>query len=525
MKSSFSVLIVLAPLFFFVPTSFSQSNRFQLFDTNNGSNILFENMSNHFIGLSDTSIGADFKPAANFHIKAGLGDNPMMLLEPQAFPPVNSKIAFFAKDNMGIRYDFIQMGIDNLGSIFENRVAIKTMTDPNYALKVNGDIQGKNVHLTQGGELKYMSGENHNEPFFLKYNNTNSILIDPLGSKFAGLLQCDNFRLNAKNVNGFFLMSDNDGNAMWTKPTGLTDKYWTTADEGVMVSHQNYKKIGLLTDEVISQIQFTKGASKLCFGTLCDREFEFGNSYIGFNAGRMTIEEPVWIFDAAPIGQNGGSVIWGNMNGNIHFATIPSKGDPTAVRNDKGAGPQKISDRELISLCKMTISHTGFVGIGTTEPIATLDVRGSIVSTSLTTSNGYSVLASDNTGLVSKSPIFISNDGKVAIGTNQTPTANGTSYALYVKGGILAEEVKIKLMANWPDYIFSGGYYLMDIYQLDAYIQKNKHLPGVPTEKEVANDGIDLAQMNGLLLEKVEELTLHIITLQKQLDEVKAKIK
>lgn len=61
----------------------------------------------------------------------------------------------------------------------------------------------------------------------------------------------------------------------------------------------------------------------------------------------------------------------------------------------------------------------------------------------------------------------------------------------------------------------------MPLLQLDRFIKENNHLPDMPTEETVLNDGIELGEMNALLLKKVEELTLYVIELKKELDDVK----
>jgi trimeric autotransporter adhesin len=91
-------------------------------------------------------------------------------------------------------------------------------------------------------------------------------------------------------------------------------------------------------------------------------------------------------------------------------------------------------------------------------------------------------------------------------------------YSLYVANGILAEKVKvaIKTSANWADYVFDKNYTLPSLANIEQYIKKNKHLPGIPPAAEVVKDGIDLAEMNAKLLAKVEELTLHVISISKK---------
>lgn len=88
---------------------------------------------------------------------------------------------------------------------------------------------------------------------------------------------------------------------------------------------------------------------------------------------------------------------------------------------------------------------------------------------------------------------------------------------LSVNGKIRAHEVKVETN-NWPDYVFNADYKALSLSELKAFIDQNGHLPGVPDAKSVARDGIALGEMNKILLEKIEELTLHLIEKDKQLN-------
>lgn len=113
--------------------------------------------------------------------------------------------------------------------------------------------------------------------------------------------------------------------------------------------------------------------------------------------------------------------------------------------------------------------------------------------------------------------LFLADNGNVGIGT-KAPEAK-----LDVVGGIHAHSIRISTgRGEWPDYVFSENYELMSLKELDAYVNANKHLPGVPSACEMEEQGdVDLGEMNAILLEKVEELTRYVIDLQKQIDEMK----
>jgi len=91
---------------------------------------------------------------------------------------------------------------------------------------------------------------------------------------------------------------------------------------------------------------------------------------------------------------------------------------------------------------------------------------------------------------------------------------------LYVAGGVRATTVKVDAYSNWPDYVFEKSYELMSLTETEEYMDANSHLPGVPSAAEVTKDGIELAEMNAILLQKMEELTLHLIEMQKQVNQL-----
>jgi len=107
-------------------------------------------------------------------------------------------------------------------------------------------------------------------------------------------------------------------------------------------------------------------------------------------------------------------------------------------------------------------------------------------------------------------------DGDVCIGCSDTK-----NYKLAVNGNMVAGLVRVKLNANWPDYVFEEGYQLTPLSEIETYIKENGHLEGMPAASEVLKEGLDLGEMNRLLLEKLEELTLHIIELEKKIEAVK----
>lgn len=119
-----------------------------------------------------------------------------------------------------------------------------------------------------------------------------------------------------------------------------------------------------------------------------------------------------------------------------------------------------------------------------------------------------------------------SGGGKLFVGTAPPDEANAGNYSLLVNGSGIMTELKIKLTNNWPDYVFSDRYQLRPIDQLADYIQKNKHLPGMPSARQVTEEGgFHVGEVQRKMLEKMEELTLYIIDLKAENDALKAEMK
>lgn len=110
--------------------------------------------------------------------------------------------------------------------------------------------------------------------------------------------------------------------------------------------------------------------------------------------------------------------------------------------------------------------------------------------------------------------------GQVVITTNST----NPTYSLRVKGGILTDKLNIMHPTHWPDYVFSSDYQLIPLSDLRAFVNENHHLPGVPSENDIMTEGIEIGDMQGILLKKIEEMTLYILQQQEQIDKLEQRI-
>ena len=107
-------------------------------------------------------------------------------------------------------------------------------------------------------------------------------------------------------------------------------------------------------------------------------------------------------------------------------------------------------------------------------------------------------------------------NGNVGIGESNP------QYKLSVNGTIKAKEVRVEL-TGWSDFVFDKDYNLKSLTEVENFIKDNGHLPAIPSEKEVLEQGISVGEINSKLLQKIEELTLYIIEMKKEINELKNK--
>jgi hypothetical protein len=191
---------------------------------------------------------------------------------------------------------------------------------------------------------------------------------------------------------------------------------------------------------------------------------------------------------------------------------------------------------------RFTLMDNGNVGIGTPNAEAKMQI-GSNFNT-MPSSTAISVLGGNTMR-------FLNGDGNADYGSYLTSNTTasltlGTRYAgtdigvltlnnsnvgigtvnptqkLSVDGTVLAKKVKVSQSSiDWPDYVFTSVYKLPSLQYVELFIQRNKHLPNVPSAADVKKEGLDLGDNQAVLLRKIEELTLYIIEQNKQLEEQK----
>lgn len=171
---------------------------------------------------------------------------------------------------------------------------------------------------------------------------------------------------------------------------------------------------------------------------------------------------------------------------------------------------------------RMILSTAGHLGIGTSFPMQKFVVSNNGAEgfeVYLNQHDGdvglqaYNRSTSNHVKMRLDASNFAFNYGNVGIGVADT-----RGYKLAVGGAMIAESVMVKLQGSWPDFVFLPGYSLPNLLDVEKYIREKGHLPGIPSALEVKNEGINLGEMNAKLLKQIEELTLHLIEKDKQIN-------
>lgn len=226
-------------------------------------------------------------------------------------------------------------------------------------------------------------------------------------------------------------------------------------------------------------------------------------------------------------GANHGSLI---LEGTEQLNLIPTpflikglfKGQTSFEISPTGTAAFGYNPSTLNTPSKVNI-HNSLSLVETNDHLLTLDyasrLRGaSIIWKSTNGPNDEENLNFRYLNNTAKPILSLSPAGAVGVGTS----AFSPNHLFYVGGKILCEEVTVMLQSDWPDYVFNSDYQRMPLKELEEFIGENKRLPGVPSAEEVAENGIEIGEVQAILLEKIEELTLEIIELEKRLTEMEA---
>ena len=209
-------------------------------------------------------------------------------------------------------------------------------------------------------------------------------------------------------------------------------------------------------------------------------------------------------------------------NGN-HFNTnlglgIPNTNSPTArldmVGNIRMRNGQLQSDGSLVL-------HSGLNAANAAISFRNSEGEMASIEEGNFTANGY---ISARQGFAASGQVVI-QPGLGGTGDDRVSFFNAEQEEkVRIQDGTITTDRVVLNVTTFPDYVFETGYDLKPLQQVDAYIKAHRHLPGMPTESEVTSKGMDLKQVNMLLVEKVEELTLYTIQQETQIEALSKKL-
>lgn len=240
-------------------------------------------------------------------------------------------------------------------------------------------------------------------------------------------------------------------------------------------------------------------------------------------------------FIDAPVSHVG---VWGNATGSTNTASVYANTTSTGTSNygvvAKSSGVGTTNYGIWAKASGATTNYAGYfdgdvevtgtdqtLTVSGTNPYIQMANAGSNIG--YVRANGSDMMVATNSGVTGKlilrangiNSMYIDQNGNIVMGSTAVVPKSG--YKLNVDGKVVCEELLVQL-SPWPDYVFHPDYKLKPLSEVEEFIQTNNHLPGIPKAEEVETEGLNVGEMQKLMMEKIEELTLYLIELQKEND-------
>jgi hypothetical protein len=313
---------------------------------------------------------------------------------------------------------------------------------------------------------------------------------------------------------------------------------------GNSIYNENFGNVGIGTNNPIGRLQISK------------------SNFFGDPASTATSIDNLLILQtpyqgSIPANSNGTGYKWGIQFWGRADTNVPDQGKTGAiyaVSEDGQFGFNRAiglafhtTPFDGTSIERLRISAIGNVGIGNSNPLAKLDVAGPVhiagnhiypipaaqgtylnwnhsngggetdfINHRGVGTGGFAFYNTDNVN-PGNMLMFLSGAGNLGVGTS------APQYKLDVIGTIRSHEVKVDL--NGADFVFDDSYMLRPLNDLEKFVKINKHLPDVASAEEMQKNGADLGNLNSVLLQKIEELTLYMIKQNKKILDLEKKVK
>lgn len=393
------------------------------------------------------------------------------------------------------------------------RVGIGNVTDPQAKLHIRAD-QGEqaSLFLEQAnfrnadllmGNLHHgiRSSDDHGLEFRTAKNyifNEGNIGINSSypeydlevqGSTFSKHFTLFDPEAYKESIEGWVLRSNGEGHAYWTDPSLLSDNDWVVKEDNV---YRNTGNVGIGTSSPVAQLEiadiFPAGGLNLKIGN----DAYFTDVDKGHTLGLYSFSNPE--YGALKLGSTG----------------------PELFGNNKNLGIGTSNPSTTLELQK-NLNSGGTLGIC----LANAETERWFIGLNGDQQNVHDLLIGnfDNLHIGYSSFMVLKSNGNLGLGTKET-----YGYRLAVNGAIITEEVMVKTKENWPDFVFTEDYELLSLAELSHYIDQHKHLPGIPSAKEVQKEGLNVGEMEGLLLQKIEELSLYIIAQESRIQQIEGQL-
>lgn len=475
------------------------------------SSIRFWGGSDHYQISMSNSTNFKYGPVSDYSIKTTMYRSSTHTNRGWTWGERNKKpvIAMRTDGTMQIAKDFYSLGKIGIGT-----------TSPGYKLHAKGDIYADGGWMRVSGQ-RGIYFESYGGGFYM----TDNSWIRTYGNKNfyhnTGIMRTDGAFQVGGNGDRFLVGTDGKVGIGTIAPSDKLDVNGTARIRS-LASNDG------LTQVVVADANgklFYRDAGTISGGTGTDDQKIDELSFTGTSLSISLEEdgEPTKVVDLAGL-QDG-------YEANTDNQDLVLLGNDLSLTNDATSidlsGYLDNTDAQSLSLNANTLSLTngGDVDLSSFSSSNDNHTASEIAHLPITNLNSTDVQGAleevaENIFWKEQLPEGINFDGKVGINMTSATHNIPTDYALAVNGNIITEEVNVLLETEWPDYVFEQSYELESLERTEEFITQNKHLPNIPSAAEVQEKGINVGEMNAALLRKIEELTLHLIEQNKQIEKL-----